>query len=176
MLSTLLDSIRGIFTTQSNFYDEALSRKQLTDKGHSLISQKTSILEVRLGCKYALSIELFLCRFGQSKKFHKKSKKKIRDIQQMTTHCLKDVFWRSSKRRPGNVLATSRINLPGTFLGHQTRTSSVRHFRTFPGRQIETSPGWSNRIFRGHPRDVGGGRPRNILGTNICFLGLWWKD
>ena len=41
-----------------------------------------------------------------------------------------------------------------------------------PGRQIGTSPGWSNRIFRGCPGDVGGGRPRNVLGTNICQLGV----
>ena len=29
---TLLDSIRGILRTQSSFYDEALSRRQLTAK------------------------------------------------------------------------------------------------------------------------------------------------
>ena len=27
-----------------------------------------------------------------------------------------------------------------------------------------------NRIFRGCPRDVGGGRPHEVLGTNICWL------
>ena len=54
-----------------------------------------------------------------------------------------------SRRRPENNLGTSRINLPGTSLERQIRTS--------PGRQIGTSLGWSNRIFRGHPGEVGGG-------------------
>ena len=58
----------------------------LTAKNHQLISQKSSILDVRLGSKYILSIELLLDRFGQSNKFQKKSKKKFRDIQQMTKH------------------------------------------------------------------------------------------
>ena len=39
------------------------------------------------------------------------------------------------------------------------------------GRQIGTSPGQSNKIFRGCPNDVRGGRPRDVLGTNICGLG-----
>ena len=39
------------------------------------------------------------------------------------------------------------------------------------GRQIGTSPGRSNGIFRGRPGDVGGGRPRDVLETNICRLG-----
>ena len=72
------------------------------------------------------------------------------------------VLWRSSRERPENVLGTSRINLPGTSLEGQIRTSPGRHFRSFPGRQIgmspgrqiETSPGWSNRTFRGRPGDV----------------------
>ena len=38
-------------------------------------------------------------------------------------------------------------------------------------RQIRTSPRRSNRIFRGSPGDAGGGRPRDILRTNICRLG-----
>ena len=42
--------------------------------------------------------------------------------------------------------------------------SPGRHFSTSPGRQIETSLGQSNRIFRGRPRDV--------LRTNICRLGI----
>ena len=49
----------------------------------------------------------------------------------------------------------------------------------FPGSQIGPSPrcqieislGQSNRIFRGSPGDVGGARPRDVLGTNICRLG-----
>ena len=40
-----------------------------------------------------------------------------------------------------------------------------------PELQLVTSPGWSNRIFRGHPGDVRGGHPRDVLGTNICRLG-----
>ena len=44
-----------------------------------LILQESSILEVRLGSKYILSIDLLLDRFGQSNKFRKKSKKKFRD-------------------------------------------------------------------------------------------------
>ena len=67
----------------------------------------------------------------------------------------------------GDVLGTSRINLPGTSLERRIRTSPERHFRTSlgrqigmsSGRQIGTSPGLSNRIFRGCPGDVGGGRP-----------------
>ena len=47
---------------------------------------------------------------------------------------------RSSRGCPENVLGTPRINLPGTSLE----------------RLIRTLPGWSNRTFRGHPRDVGG--------------------
>ena len=39
------------------------------------------------------------------------------------------------------------------------------------GRQIKPSPGWSNRIFTGRLRDVGRGRSRDDLGTNICWLG-----
>ena len=33
-----------------------------------------------------------------------------------------------------------------------------------------TSSGWSNRIFRGRPGDVGGTRPRDVLRTNIYRL------
>ena len=42
--------------------------------------------EVRLGSQYTLSVELLLDRFGQLNNFQKKSKKKFRDIQLMTTH------------------------------------------------------------------------------------------
>ena len=83
--------MRGVFRTQSNFDDEVFSPKQLTNKSHSLISQKKAIIEIRLGYKYTLSIELPLYRFGQSNKFQKKSKKKFRDIQQMTPHCPKGI-------------------------------------------------------------------------------------
>ena len=66
--------------------------------------------------------------------------------------------------RPENVLGMSQIKLPGTSLERQIKAS--------PGRQIGTSPGRLNRIFRGRPGNVGGGRPRDVLGTNICRLGV----
>ena len=89
------------------------------------------------------------------------------------------VLSRSSRERPENVVGTSRVNLPGTSLEGQIRTSPGRHFRMSPGRQIGTSPGrqigtspeWSNWTFRGRTGDVGVGRPRDVLGTNICRLG-----
>ena len=86
------------------------------------------------------------------------------------------VLSRSSRGRPENVLGTSRINLPGTSLERQIKTSPGRHFRTSPERQIGTSPGWSNRIFRGRPGDVGGGCPQDVLGTNTCPLGKVFKN
>ena len=70
--------------------------------------------------------------------------------------------------RPENVLGTSRINVLETSLEHQIKTSPGRHFRLSPGRQIGTS----DRIFRRRPGDVGGGRPRDVLGTNIYRLGI----
>ena len=59
---------------------------------------------------------------------------------------------------------TSRINLPGTSLERQIKTSVGRHFRMSPGRQIATSAGRSNRISRGRPGDVGGGILRTSWG------------
>ena len=90
---------------------------------------------------------MLLDRFGQSNKLCKKSYKKCWNIQ----------FWvlcRSSRGRPENVLGISGINLPGTSLE----------------RQIGTFPGRSNRIFSGLPGNVGRGRSRDVLGTNICRL------
>ena len=55
------------------------------------------------------------------------------------------VLSRSSRGRPENVLGTIRINLPGTSLERQIKTSPGRHFRTSSGR----------------PRDVRSGRPRD---------------
>ena len=78
------------------------------------------------------------------------------------------VLSRSSRRRPENVLGTSRINLPGMSLERQIKTS--------PGRQD---------VRLGRPRDgqieplrdvlgmLEGGRPRDVLGTNICRLGIY---
>ena len=89
------------------------------------------------------------------------------------------MFSRSSRGGPENVLARSWINLPRTFLESQIRSSTGRHFETPPGRQIGmslgrqfvTSPGWSSRIFRKRPRDVGGGYLQEALGNNIYWLG-----
>ena len=81
------------------------------------------------------------------------------------------VLSRSSRGRSEKVLGTPRINLPGTSLERQIKTSPGSHFRSSPGRQIGTSPWRSNRIFRGRPGNAGGGRPRDVLGTNICQLG-----
>ena len=61
------------------------------------------------------------------------------------------------------LLGTSRINVPGKSLERQIKTSPGHHFRTSLGR--------SNRIFKGRPGDVGGERPPDLLGTNICWLG-----
>ena len=66
---------------------------------------------------------------------------------------------KSPRGRPENVLGTSRINLHGTSLGRHFETSPGRQIGTSPGRQFGTSLGWSNRIFRRRPGDVGGGRP-----------------
>ena len=137
------------------------------------------ILEVQLGSQYTLSVvEWLLDRFAQSNKFWKKTKKKLCGIWPMIPppppHCPLDVLWKSSRRRPENVLEASRINLPGTSLERQIRTSCGHHFRMSPERQIGTSPGcqigtypgWLNRIFRRRPQDV--------LGTNICRLGIFY--
>ena len=129
------------------------------------------MLEGLLGSQYTLSVEMLLnlvSRIRSERKF-----KKNLDIQIW-------VLSRSSRRHPENVLGTSPISLPGTSLECQIKTSPGCHFRTSPGRQIGTSPRChivpsperSNRIFRGRPGDVGGGRPRDVLGTNICRLGM----
>ena len=88
-------------------------------------------------------MELLPDIFGQSNKFQKLNKKKFGDFQQMTPHRPKTCF--------------------------QSRHQDV--FETPPQRQFRTCLGQSNRVFRGRPVDVGGGRPRDVLGTNICRLG-----
>ena len=65
----------------------------------------------------------------------------------------------------GDVLRTSRINLPGMFLERQIKTSPRRHFRTSRGRQIGTSPGRSSRILG----DVLGMLEGDVLGTSWGF-------
>ena len=107
-------------------------------------------------------------RFGQSNKFWKKSLKKNSTSK-----------FEYSQDPIGDVLGTSWINLPGTSLELQIKTSPGRHLRTSPGRQfgtslglqIGTSLGRSGRTFSGRPGDVWGGRPQHVLGTNICRLG-----
>ena len=58
-------------------------------------------------------------------------------------------------------------------LGRQTGTTPGRQIETSPGRQIRMSLEWSNRISKGPSGDVGGGQPRDLLGTNFCQLGLF---
>ena len=43
-------------------------------------------MKIIVGSKYIFCIELLLDKFRQSNKFRKKSKKKLKDIQQMTRH------------------------------------------------------------------------------------------
>ena len=88
---------------------------------------------------------------------------------------VKKKFRHASLRTLEVLLGTSQINLPGTSIERQIKTSPGRHLRASPGRQIGTSLGRSNRIFRGLPGDVGGGRPRDVLGTSICQLGKEYK-
>ena len=109
---------------------------------------------------------MILERFSQSNKFWKKSLKVFWDIQVWVQYPSLGTSWEC----PDNVL----INLPGTSLERQIRTSPGRHFRTSPERQTETSPGRSNRIFRGRPGDIGGGRPWDVLRTNICRVSFEW--
>ena len=111
------------------------------------LRRKYTILQVWPVSQYILSVEMLLSRFGQSNKFWKKSSNKFWDI-------LVWVLRSSSTGRPENVLGTSRINLPGTSLERQIRSSPGRHFQTTPRRQIGASPGWTNRIFKGRPGKV----------------------
>ena len=66
------------------------------------------------------------------------------------------VLPRSSRGRPEKVLGTSRIKLPGTSLE----------------RQIKTSPGRPNRIFRGRPGEVGGGTSSGYPGDQYLPAGI----
>ena len=61
-------------------------------------------------------------------------------------------------------------------LDRQIKASPGRHLKTSLGRQIGTSLGRSNRIFGGRPGHVGRGRLREVLGTNICRLGLFYNQ
>ena len=103
---------------------------------------------------------MLLDRFGQSNKFWKKSYKKCWGIQVW-------VLWRFSRERPENVLGTSQINLLGTSLQRQIRTSPGHHFRTSQDVRLCRPRDGQIRSLG----DVWGGRPRDVLGTNICWLG-----
>ena len=73
------------------------------------------------------------------------------------------MFSRSSKGRPGNVLETSRINLPGTSLGCQIKTSPRCYFELPQG------------ISLGRPRDGQIGSLGDVLGTlEKGVLGTSW--
>ena len=115
-----------------------------------------------------MSVEILLDRFGQSSKFCKKSYKKCWNIQVW-------VIWRSSRGRPENVLVTSRINLPGTSLKCQIRTSPGRRFRTSREvrlgcpQHVRSWHTWDGQI--GSLRDVLGTLEEDVLRTNIFRLG-----
>ena len=98
-------------------------------------------LEVQLGSQYTLSVELLLDR---------KLKEIFRHLTDDPTlswrHVLKirDTL-RTSCGRPAWT--------SGTSLERQIRASPGCHFWKFSVRQIETFPGWSNRMFRGRTGD-----------------------
>ena len=84
-----------------------------------------------------LSSELLLDRFGQFNKFRKKSKKKFRDIQEMTHIVPKTCF----ECTPGDVLRTSKERPELTSQGPPLSVRLQHPFRTSLGREIETSSG-----------------------------------
>ena len=73
------------------------------------------------------------------------------------------VLWRSSRGRPES-------------------TSQGRPLNVRLGRPLDVISGRPQDVRLGRPRDgqigslgdVGGGRPRDVLGTNICRLGRFW--
>lgn len=104
---------------------------------------------------------MLLYIFDQSNKFGKKSKKKFRGPSS-APHCPYNM---SFEDPPGDILRK------GTLLEGWFETCWGRKLRTSPGCHIGTSPGWSNRIFRGNSEDVGGGRPQDVQWTNVCRMG-----
>ena len=72
-------------------------------------------------------------------------------------------------------MGKSWINLHGTSLGRHFEMSPGRQIGTSLGRQFGMSPGWSNGMFKGLPGDAGRERPQDVLGTNICRLGLFFE-
>ena len=55
-----ISDCRGVFRTKSNIYDEAFLQKWLTTKSYSLFSQKSCIVDLRLGSKYASAMTTWL--------------------------------------------------------------------------------------------------------------------
>ena len=112
---------------------------------------------------FLIHLECWNTFYKYKNKFWEKSLKKNWDIKFVYSedalgHVVKTSCRRvesTSQGRPLNL----RLGCPG------------RHFRTSLGRQIRTSPGWSNWIFMGRPGDVGGGHSRDVLGTNVFRLG-----
>ena len=56
LVSLFVFLFRGVFRTHLNIYDGVFLRKKLTAKSHYLFLQKSSIIDLRLGCKYASGI------------------------------------------------------------------------------------------------------------------------
>ena len=96
--------------------------------------------------------------FGQPYKFWKKSQKKI---VLTTSWGLPEL---TSQGRPLNVRSGRPLDVI-LRLPHEVSWDFLQDVSDL------TSPGWSNGIFRERPGDVGGGRPRDVTGTNICQLG-----
>ena len=82
------------------------------------------------------------------------------------------VLWRSSRRRRENVLRTSSGLPLNVRLGRLLDVISERP----QGLQIGTSSRWSNRISRGRPGDIGGGRPGDQYFPAGIILSLFSGD
>ena len=83
---------------------------------------------------------------------------------------VKKKFRHASLRTLNVLLGTSRINLPGTSIERQIKTSPGRHFRTSRGRQIGTSLG--RQI--GSLGDVLGTLEGDVLGTSWGPIFTGW--
>ena len=110
----------------------------------------------------------FSIHFGCLNAFRFKSNKFFNRFNQISSERKVKKHFRHPSLSTLKVLyRTSRINLPRTSFERQIR----RPLDVISGHQIGTSPGRSNRIFSERPGDVGEGRTRDVLGTNICRLG-----
>ena len=89
----------------------------------------------------------------------------------MTPHHHSDVFSRSSRGRPQNVLGTFQINLPGTSLGRQIRTS----LDVISRRPQDVRLGRPGGVSSGRPRDGQIGSLGDVLITlDGDVLGMSW--